>query len=52
MDDSNRNGIKYANVLILTLLSGSKKKCLHNSIEVHHSYLVFGFLFICRIYIL
>ena len=45
MDASNKNGKRYANVRILTLLSRGKKvnKCLHYSIEVHHSYLVFGF---------
>ena len=43
MDASNRNGKKYADVLILTLLSRSKTKCLHYIIEVHHPYLVFGF---------
>ena len=45
-DDSNRDDKKHVNSHLICYLEEKKTlNSLHNSIEAHHTYLVFGFYF-------
>ena len=51
-DGSNRDDKKYVNSHLICCLEERTLNSLHNNIETHHTYLVFGFLFVCSTYIL
>ena len=50
-DDSNKDDKKYVNSHLICCLEEKKTlNSLHNkNIEAHHTYLFFGFLFVCSI---
>ena len=49
-DDINMNDKKYENPNLLCCLDPFFFN-LHNNIKAHQTYLVFGFLFVCSVYI-
>ena len=51
-DDSNRDDKTYVNYHLICCPEEKTLNSLHNNIEAHHTYLVFGFLFVCSINIL